>query len=127
MGSSMVADILDYQELRTGKRQEGMFFSALSFSGKATSGLGVVFGGLVIELLAFPVGLKPAELDPGTIVNLGIAAGIVMPVFFLIPFGLFAFYKITRAEHARIRAELARRREGAGDSRGSLEATPLAE
>ncbi len=115
MGSSMVADILDDQELRTGKRQEGMFFSALSFSGKATSGLGVVFAGLVIDLLAFPVGLKPAELDPGMIVNLGIAAGIIMPLFYLIPFGLFTFYKITRAEHARIRAELERQRVGAGD------------
>ncbi len=126
MGASMVADILDYQELRTGKRQEGMFFSALSFSGKATSGLGVVFGGLVLELLAFPAGLRPTELDPGLIVNLGIVAGIVIPLFYLIPFGLFGFYKITRTEHARIRAELAQRR-AAAESESSFEAGPLAQ
>ena len=43
---SMIADILDEQELKTGRRQEGMFFSALSFSAKATSGLGGLIAGV---------------------------------------------------------------------------------
>ena len=32
---AMLADISDEHELRTGRRQEGIFFGALSFSGKA--------------------------------------------------------------------------------------------
>ena len=37
---SMMADVADEHEYTTGVRHEGIFFGAVSFSGKATSGLG---------------------------------------------------------------------------------------
>jgi Na+/melibiose symporter-like transporter len=111
MGASIMADILDYQEYRTGHRQEGMFFSAISFSGKAVSGLGIVIAGLIIDLLAFPRGAIPGDVPADMIVDLGIAAGIGLPLLYLIPFGLFTMYRLTRTEHERIHAELEQRRE----------------
>jgi GPH family glycoside/pentoside/hexuronide:cation symporter len=113
MGASIMADILDYQEYRTGQRQEGMFFSAVSFSGKAVSGLGIVIAGFIIDFLSFPRGAKPEDVSPGMIVDLGIAAGIGLPLLYLIPFGLFSLYKLTRVEHERIHQELESRRERA--------------
>ena len=43
---SMMADVADEHELTTGVRQEGVFFGAIAFSGKATSGFGNLIGGI---------------------------------------------------------------------------------
>jgi len=114
MGASMLADILDPQEPRTGGRQEGIFPSPLGFSGKVTSGLGVFVGGLVIDLLQFPRGALPSEVDPGLIFRLGVVLGVGIPLLHLIPLSLITRYKLTRAEHARIREALMLRRTRGG-------------
>ena len=117
MGASVMADILDYQEYKTGKRQEGMFFSAISFSGKAVSGLGIVIAGIIIDLLNFPKSALPSDIPAEVIVNLGLAVGVGIPLFYLIPIALFSFYRLTRSEHERIYGELLERRarSAAGD------------
>ena len=51
---SMVAAIVDEQELKTGRRQEGVFFAAVSFAGKATSGLGGLVAGIGLDLINWP-------------------------------------------------------------------------
>lgn len=104
---SMVADTLDKQELETGLRQEGVFSSAMTFSGKATSGVGIFLGGLILDyVLAFPQGIKPQEADPDLIFNLGLYAGIMIPLFYLIPFWFVTRYSITRESHANIQKAL---------------------
>ena len=50
ISASVLADILDDHELRTGMRQEGMFYAAISFSGKAVSSIGIVMGGVITKL-----------------------------------------------------------------------------
>jgi Na+/melibiose symporter-like transporter len=110
--ASMVADLVDDQELRTGHRQEGMFNAALSFSGKAVSGLGTLLGGLIISLIDFPAHVAPADAPAESIRQLGIVVGVVMPLLHLLPFFLITRYRITRAKHAEIKAALeARRRQ----------------
>ena len=52
--SSMIADTMDVGELRTGKRQEGMYASAVSFTGKAVSGIGGFLAGIALDLIDFP-------------------------------------------------------------------------
>ena len=107
MFGSMVADVLDAQELNTGRRQEGVFSAALSFSGKATSGLGVLIGGLLLDyVVSFPRGAAPGSVDPATVKLLGAIAGIGLPLLFLFPFSLIWRYKITRETHAEIRRQL---------------------
>lgn len=109
IGASIVADLLDDHELRTGYRQEGMFNAALSFSGKAVSGLGTLAGGLIVTLIAFPTGIAPAEVPADAIRRLGLVVGIAVPLLNLIPIGLITRYRITRARHAEIRSALAAR------------------
>ena len=46
MFASMIADIADEQELNNGLRQEGVFSGGITFSNKATSGLGAMGYGL---------------------------------------------------------------------------------
>jgi len=110
VGPSVIADILDQQELETGSRQEGMFFAALSFSGKSISGFGGLIGGVIIDLVALPIGAKPSDVDPRIIMNLGIAAGIILPLLNLIPMWLLSKYDMTREDLAEIQLQIARKR-----------------
>lgn len=107
LGASVIADILDEQELRTGLRQEAMFNAALSFCGKAVSGIGLVMGGLIINFIGFPTGADPSELSEGSVIQLGVFAGVVLPLLYLIPILLWRKYEITREIHAKIQRELA--------------------
>ncbi len=114
IGASIVADILDDHELRTGVRQEAMFNAALSFSGKAISGLGIALSGLLLELIGFPRGADPSEVSAETIFHLGLVVGVAIPLLYLAPLALITRYRITREVHADIRRRLDAR--GAGGS-----------
>jgi len=116
IASSIVADLLDDHELRTGYRQEAMFNAALSFSGKAVSGLGAIMGGLIITSIAFPTGLEPGEVPGDAILRLGVVVGVAVPALYAIPIAMITRYRITRERHAEIRRLLdARRTEAASD------------
>lgn len=110
ISASMVADILDDHELQTGYRQEGMFNAALSFSGKAISGVGIILGGMIINLIDFPIGMRPAEVPAEIIFRLGLVVGVIVPLFHLIPISLITRYKITRQVHKDIQTALARKK-----------------
>ena len=110
IAASIVADLLDDHELRTGYRQEAMFNAALSFSGKAVSGFGTILGGLIITLIAFPTNVAPADVPADAILRLGIVVGVAVPLLYLIPIGMVTRYRITRARHAEIKAALDARR-----------------
>ncbi len=112
IGASVVADILDDHELRTGYRQEAMFNAALSFSGKAVSGLGIILGGVIIELVALPTQATPSEVPSDTIFRLGLVVGVLLPLLYLIPIALWSRYRITREAHAEIQTRLRERRTG---------------
>jgi Na+/melibiose symporter-like transporter len=110
IGSSIVADLLDDQELRTGYRQEGMFNAALSFSTKAVSGLGTVLGGLIITAIQFPIHAVPDEVPPAMLTRLGLIVGMLVPMFHVFPIAMIARYTLTREKYAEIRAALDARR-----------------
>ena len=112
---SMMADVADEHELQAGERQEGIFFGAVAFSAKATSGFGTLIGGVGLDIIGWPrgedVGVR-VEVSPETLVDLGILYGPVVAGFSLVAIWCFTRYDLTRARHARIRAALlARGRE----------------
>lgn len=109
---SMISDTIDQNEIATGKRQEGVFSSAIAFSAKAASGVGTLLAGTALDLIAFPrpdPGTPPPEIAPdqatalGWIVGPGLLGLWVCALFFL------SRYRLTRAEHTRVLAELERR------------------
>ena len=109
---SMMADIADEHELATGLRQEGVFFGALSFAVKSSSGLGTLLAGVGLDLIAFPTQATPGSVDPETVRALGILYGPGIAVLAAIAITLLARYRIDREHHARTRAALDARREG---------------
>ena len=110
--SSMIADIAEQNELRTGRREEGLFFAARSFAGKTTSGVGTFLAGLMLDLIAFPKGAMPGEVDPWTIFKLGLVLGPVLMILYTIALVCISFYDISREGHEDHLETLAGRRGG---------------
>jgi Na+/melibiose symporter-like transporter len=108
--SSMLADVAEENELRTGRREEGLFFAARSFAQKAMSGVGLLLAGLTIEAIGLPAGARPGEVDPEVIRRLGLVIGPLLMGLFFIGLGFVSRYEISRAGHAANLEALAQRR-----------------
>ena len=110
---SAIADVADENELRTGRRQEGVFFATSSFSGKFASGVGSLIAGVALDLINWPRGAairSGADVPPEQIVHLGIVYGPVVVGFSVVTYWCYSHYRLTREQHAEILSELARRR-----------------
>ena len=110
---SAIADIADENELRTGRRQEGVLFSASSFSGKFASGIGSAIAGFALAIIDWPRGPQvraAADVAPETIFDLGLVFGPVVVGFSLVTYWCYSHYGLTRERHAQVLAELAQRR-----------------
>lgn len=103
---SMVADMVDEHEFLTGTRKEGVFFAAVGFAAKATTGFGQLLGGMVIDLVQLDPGAAPGTVEPDVLWNLGFIQGPVISLSFLIPFFMFRRLDLTRERHAEIRRVL---------------------
>jgi len=111
--ASMLADTVDEHELLTGKRQEGIFLSALSFTGKATSGLGGLLAGVALDIISFPKGAAIGTVPAGTILKLGFVVGPGLMGLHLLSLLFVSRYRITREYHQQVRAQLAQRSQNA--------------
>ena len=114
---SMMADAADEHEHLHGARREGLFFAGVTTAAKAASGLGLFVGGIVLDLIGFPHGLaatpdKLAAIPVSTINHLGIAYGPGAGLFTAVAVAVLLTYKLTKADHARIQADLQARRAG---------------
>ena len=107
LSTAMIADVTDEHELKHGERQEGIYYSAISFTGKATSGLGAMLAGLAIDVVGLNPNLDPAQAPQTAINGLGILYGPGVMLFCLIPVMLILRYDIDRDRHQRIRNEIA--------------------
>ena len=112
---SMMADAADEHEHLFGARREGLFFAGITFSAKAASGLGLLLGGIALDLIGFPHGLaatpaRLAAIPVATINHLGIAYGPGAGLFTAVAVAVLLGFRLTRRDHARIIEDLNRRR-----------------
>jgi len=113
--SSMVADIVDEHELNTGMRQEGVFFAAISFSNKVTTGLGSAVGGFALTLIAWPVGAhirSAADVPADTLMWLGMIYGPIVAGFAIVSVYCYTKHNLNKARHEEIVTQLRRVRAG---------------
>ncbi len=97
--TSMIADIVEDSELKTGRRSEGLFFSAQTFAKKSVSGLGALFAGLMLSTVGFPSGTRPDYVDPQTVRHLAMLYVPIMLAVYGIGILLLTLYKIDRKQH----------------------------
>ncbi|MCB9706180.1 MAG: MFS transporter [Myxococcales bacterium] len=106
---SLLADIADAHELSTGRRQEGLFFGALSFARKAATGVGTALGGFFLSAIAFPTQAEPGAVDPALVTAIGLCAGPGTALFGLAGVLIARRYRGDREGHAAVQAALAAR------------------
>ena len=97
--SSMIADVVEDSELRTGERSEGLFFSAAAFVNKSVSGLGVLGAGAILWLIQFPIGAAPHHVPESTLNNLALLYIPVTIVLYAIAIGFMSRYQISKDTH----------------------------
>ncbi|WP_333586034.1 MFS transporter [Phenylobacterium sp.] len=105
--SSMIADVVENSELRTGRRSEGLFFAAASFVNKSVSGVGIFVSSLILLLIAFPQGARPGEVPEAVLRDLGLLYVPVLGALYAASIVFVAFYAITREGHAESLRKLA--------------------
>ena len=104
--TSMVADVVEDQQVKTGVRSEGVLFAANGLVPKFTTGLGAFIAGSLISLVGFPVQAQPGTVDPDIVRHLAL---YYIPCVILLNGGsvvVLSFYKIDRQAHERNVAHL---------------------
>lgn len=106
---SMIVDLTERTELATGRRNEGVISSTITFATKCADALGTLIAGTLLSLIAFPTETAVGDVPPDVIAKLGLIYG---PVVFLIWMGVILSlgrYRISRSRHQEILQRLSRR------------------
>lgn len=107
LGASMLADVVEQSEIKTGRRAEGVFFAGGFFIQKCTTGVGLLVAGGILSFIHFPENAEAGTVASATIdeltmifaacyLTLGLGAALLYSRF---PFG--------KAEHEARVEELA--------------------
>jgi Na+/melibiose symporter-like transporter len=113
MGSSMIADVVEAAELKTGRRSEGLFFAASAFVAKAVSGFGILAASALIEAIHLKAGSNPATISPEVTRNLALVYAPSIIALHAVGLTLLLGYKINRSTHQETLRQLAAEAEAA--------------
>lgn len=122
---SMIADVVEDSELKTGRRSEGLFFAGSSLIQKAVTGLGVFASGIVLWLAGFPSHAVPGHVDPEIVRRFALIYVPAVVVLYAISLAIVSFFPITREAHNENLRRLAEETALAGSAPLGAEATPL--
>ncbi len=73
---SIAADLTDEHESISGKRQEGSFYSVLSFAAKLASAMGPLYAGIALDAIGLAEGMMPGTVEQTTLSGLVWAMGV---------------------------------------------------
>lgn len=109
MVSSMQADVVDFDELKTGERREGSFAAIFSWILKFAFCIGFLLSGPLLELTGFDAALEAAQPE-SVLRNMRIGYIVIPVVALVLALALLNIFPITPKKAAEIRAQLEARR-----------------
>jgi GPH family glycoside/pentoside/hexuronide:cation symporter len=113
---SMLTDVIDLDELNTGQRREGIFYSCMVFLQKLGLGLGIFFVGQTLSLSGFissPDSSPIAEQPDSALFAIRMVIGPLPTLFLIGGLILVYFYPLSREVHAAILLQLYERKHKA--------------
>lgn len=110
LAASMVADLVEQSELKTGRRSEGLFFAASTFMRKFGEGFGIAVAGFVLATAGLATGAVQGEVSDEALWSLGAIYVPTILFLWMSMIGCISFYKINRAGHEDNLRQLAERR-----------------
>jgi glycoside/pentoside/hexuronide:cation symporter, GPH family len=115
LSASMLADLVEDAEIKTGRRSEGIFFAASTFIRKSVQGLGVITAGFVLAAAQFPAGVKPDQIPEEALTRLGLFYVPTILFLWLTMLAIMSTYRLKREDHENNLRELASRQSQAAD------------
>lgn len=107
---SILPDAIEWGEMQTGERHEGMFYSLVTLFRKVATSLAVPAVGVILQFTGYVP--NAAEQPPSALMGIRILVGPI-PALLLCAGILFAvLYPLGREEYVRLVQELERRRAG---------------
>lgn len=98
--TAMIADVVEESAVRTGRRSEGLLFSADSLFKKLSSAGGPMVAGFLLTAAAFPAGAARGSVPPEVLQTLGLVYAPTLLCFYIISISLLTLYRIDRTRHA---------------------------
>ena len=108
---AMLPDVIEYDELLTGERREGIFFGLNNFLGKFSAALGAAVPGWALAWFGYVPNAVQAE---HALWGIRLFYAVVPALVILVILPLLIWYPITSKSHAAVRMELAERKNKAG-------------
>jgi Na+/melibiose symporter-like transporter len=99
MLASMIADVVEDSEVKTGRRSEGLLFSFDNLFKKVVSGVGVFVSGAVLAFVAFPQNAVRGGVDDEVLRNMALIYLPTLLFFYAIAIGCLFMFKIDKATH----------------------------
>ncbi len=115
LSASMLADLVEDAEIKTGRRSEGIFFAASTFIRKSVQGLGVITAGFVLAAAQFPAGVKPEQIPEDALTRLGLFYVPTILFLWLTMLAIMSTYRLKREDHENNLRELASRQNQVAD------------
>jgi GPH family glycoside/pentoside/hexuronide:cation symporter len=107
-------DVVEWDELRTRRRHEGIYYGTKNFIRKLTGAISIFFALQVLGIFNYqnpPEGATQFSQSPETIMAIRILTGPIGAVLLISAIVIAFFYPLSRERHARIRRLLARRQQ----------------
>lgn len=99
IGASMLSDVVEESEQRTGRRSEGVFFSGSFFVQKMVGGLGIFMAGAILSIAQFPESAKPGQVPVATVDRLTLIFIVLLIIFYGLAAFMYSRFPFGRAEH----------------------------
>jgi GPH family glycoside/pentoside/hexuronide:cation symporter len=108
---SMMPDVIEYDELQTGKRREGVYYGLMVLLQKFGLAVGLFLVGVALQSSGFSESLAPGQQPESALASLRWMIGPVPTVVLICGMVLTYFYPITKQKHAEILAQLEARKQ----------------
>jgi GPH family glycoside/pentoside/hexuronide:cation symporter len=107
LAASMMADVVEESQSRTGRRNEGVFFAGSFFVQKCTSGVGIFAAGVILSIAQFPKSALAGTVPVATLDRLTLLYIAIYTLLALTAAVLFTRFPFGRREHEERLARLA--------------------
>jgi Na+/melibiose symporter-like transporter len=99
LATSMIADLVELSEVKTGRRSEGVFFASMTFVKKCVQGFGIVMATTILTIANFPVSVAPGSVPDDALFRLGALYVPAVVTVWMLMILCISFYQIDRNKH----------------------------
>ena len=96
LGWAMIADVVEVDEFKTGRRREGLYYGVCNFAMKLGSALALFLVGQLLELIGYEPGMVQSA---STILGLRVIFGPLLASIIIVSIVIAYFMPMTRAKH----------------------------